>query len=140
MSFDLVAHLYRQRAFSRATFGPGRRVAGVSDHIRRELAEFAKASEAAEAAQEAESEALATTLGPIPGSIAKEAKDTRDALAAEAADVILLSLDLAWRAGLEPERIARAVKEKQDRNELRDWPDWRTQPADKAIEHTREGV
>ena len=37
---DLVAHLYRQRAFSRATFGPGERTAGVADHIRKELAEI----------------------------------------------------------------------------------------------------
>ena len=37
---DLVAHLYRQRAFSRATFGPGDRMKGVSDHIRKELNEI----------------------------------------------------------------------------------------------------
>lgn len=37
---DLVAHLYRQRAFSRATFGPGKRTAGVVDHIKRELVEI----------------------------------------------------------------------------------------------------
>lgn len=37
---DLVAHLYRQRAFSRATFGPGHRTAGVCDHIRKELVEI----------------------------------------------------------------------------------------------------
>ena len=37
---DLIAHLYRQRAFSRATFGPGQRTAGVIDHIRKELAEI----------------------------------------------------------------------------------------------------
>jgi hypothetical protein len=38
--FDLVAHLYRQRAFSRATFGPGARTKGVLDHIRKELGEI----------------------------------------------------------------------------------------------------
>ena len=37
---DFVAHLYRQRAFSRATFGPGKRTAGVVDHIRKELLEI----------------------------------------------------------------------------------------------------
>ncbi len=37
---DLIAHLYRQRAFSRATFGPGRRTSGVVDHIKRELVEI----------------------------------------------------------------------------------------------------
>lgn len=38
--FDLVAHLYRQRAFSRETFGPGQRTQGVLDHIRKELIEI----------------------------------------------------------------------------------------------------
>lgn len=38
--FDLAAHLERQRAFSRKTFGPGNRTAGVIDHIRKELREI----------------------------------------------------------------------------------------------------
>ncbi|MEY5100262.1 MAG: hypothetical protein RJA36_2981 [Pseudomonadota bacterium] len=38
-SFDLVAHLQRQASFSERTFGPGARIAGVCDHIRKELAE-----------------------------------------------------------------------------------------------------
>ena len=38
--FDLVAHLKRQRTFSRRTFGPGPRTRGVVDHIRKELAEI----------------------------------------------------------------------------------------------------
>jgi hypothetical protein len=39
-TFDLVAHLYRQREFSARTFGPGDRAAGVVDHIRKELTEI----------------------------------------------------------------------------------------------------
>ena len=31
-TFDLVAHLRRQMAFSAKTFGPGKRVCGVADH------------------------------------------------------------------------------------------------------------
>lgn len=42
-TFDLIAHLHRQRAFSERTFGPGARTAGVLDHIRRELDEVAAA-------------------------------------------------------------------------------------------------
>lgn len=38
-NFDLSQHLLRQRAFSRATFGAGRRTKGVVDHIRKELLE-----------------------------------------------------------------------------------------------------
>lgn len=40
-TFDLIAHLHRQCAFSEKTFGPGLRTVGVSDHIRKELVEIA---------------------------------------------------------------------------------------------------
>ena len=40
MGFDLVAHLNRQCAFSLKTFGPGSRVRGITDHIRKELQEI----------------------------------------------------------------------------------------------------
>ena len=38
--FDFAAHLARQAAWSEQTFGPGARTAGVTDHIRKELAEI----------------------------------------------------------------------------------------------------
>lgn len=38
--FDLEAHLTRQRVWSEKTFGPGGRVDGVVDHIRKELREI----------------------------------------------------------------------------------------------------
>lgn len=105
-AFDLVGHLYRQRAFSRGTFGPGDRTAGVIDHIRKELVEIE---------QETEPKAR---LG-------------------EWIDVVILALDGAWRSGASPEEIVAALDAKQERNERRDWPDWRTAPKDKAIEHVR---
>jgi hypothetical protein len=40
MKFDFLTHLYRQRSWSRSTFGPGARTAGVVDHIRKELCEI----------------------------------------------------------------------------------------------------
>lgn len=101
--FDLIAHLYRQRAFSRATFGPGARTKGVTDHIRKELIEVEKA----------------------PGDLS------------EWVDVILLGLDGAWRSGATPEQIAAMIATKQDKNERRNWPDWRRADPDKAIEHVR---
>lgn len=52
-------------------------------------------------------------------------------------DVILLALDGAWRVGFSPEQIAQAIAAKQERNELRKWPDWRTAEPGKAIEHVR---
>lgn len=101
--FDLIAHLYRQRAFSKGTFGPGTRTQGVIDHIRKELDEIED--------------------------------QPQDLL--EWVDVILLAMDGAWRAGHSPEEIANAINFKQDKNEGRDWPDWRTAPKGKAIEHVR---
>lgn len=99
------AHIERQRTWSLATFGPGSRLHGVVDHIRKELREI-----------EAEPRDLS-----------------------EWADVIILAIDGAWRAGFEPHEIIAAVKAKQARNEARTWPDWRTASSDHAIEHVRDG-
>lgn len=100
---NLVAHLHRQRAFSARTFGPGPRLAGVLDHIRKELREV---------------EANPTDIS-------------------EWIDLVLLALDGAWRQGFTPEQIAEALTAKQAKNEARTWPDWRTMPDGKAIEHDR---
>lgn len=54
-------------------------------------------------------------------------------------DVIILAFDGAWRCGGEPQVILDAIREKQERNEARTWPDWRTAPIGKAIEHDRSG-
>jgi hypothetical protein len=40
---DLIKHLERQREFSERTFGPGRRTAGITDHIKKELVEIHEA-------------------------------------------------------------------------------------------------
>lgn len=52
-------------------------------------------------------------------------------------DVVTLALDGAWRAGYGPEEIAAQLDATLTRNENRKWPDWRTMPTDKAIEHVR---
>lgn len=85
------------------------------------------------------------TFGPgdrllgITDHITKELQEVRDSSGslAEWVDVILLALDGAWRSGASPEQIASAIQEKQSKNEQRTWPDWRTSPSDKAIEHDR---
>lgn len=104
MTYDLIAHLKRQRAFSIATFGPGARTNGVCDHIAKEIAEIKAAPDDVE----------------------------------EWVDLILLSLDGAWRAGFTPEQIAEAMEAKQSKNENRVWPDWRTADPEKAIEHVKK--
>ncbi|MFZ5715781.1 MAG: dATP/dGTP pyrophosphohydrolase domain-containing protein [Bradyrhizobium sp.] len=108
-AYDLVAHLLRQRAFSRATFGPGMRTKGVVDHIRKELTEIEGA----------------------PDDLT------------EWVDVVLLALDGLWRcaehrANPVPIEVAiGAIVAKQDKNERRNWPDWRAADPDKAIEHVK---
>lgn len=52
-------------------------------------------------------------------------------------DVVILALDGAWRAGASPQQIIDALVAKQDKNERRQWPDWRTVAPDQAIEHVR---
>lgn len=52
-------------------------------------------------------------------------------------DVVILALDGAWRAGAYPDQIISVLAGKQAKNEQREWPDWRTQPENKAIEHDR---
>ncbi len=88
------------------------------------------------------------TFGPgdrekgVSDHIRKELIEVRDAETVEEKrkewiDVIILALDGAWRSGLEPAEIIAEIKAKQARNEARSWPDWRTAPADRAIEHVR---
>jgi len=98
-----AAHLERQRVWSAATFGPGSRLRGILDHIRKELVEI---------------------------------EDAPDDLS-EWVDVLILAFDGAWRAGWEPQEIIDAIRAKQAKNELRDWPDRRTASDDRAIEHVR---
>lgn len=111
----LEEHMRRAMAFSRATYGPGERTQGLIDHIGKEL---------------------------------KEVENNPDfgIRSQEWVDVVILGLDAMWRAlhaeGVPwdeiPERIASDIAQKQTRNENRDWPDWRTVPKDKAIEHVSE--
>lgn len=114
MGLDLESHLIRQMAFSHATFGPGTRTAGVIDHIRKELVEVEQANGSSD----------------------------------EWVDVVILALDgltrqIAFCTGERgnPQRVAEVAVQmlvgKQTRNESRVWPDWRTAPAGKAIEHLR---
>ena len=132
---DFVEYLARQVAVSRCNFGPNERTLGVIDHIKKELKEI-------------------------------QADDTPEGRFEEWIDVVLLALDGAARAKREELRIRGQVwvdrwqrvrrhpkdatadeialevvdgikRKQQEKNELRDWPDWRTVPKDKAIEHKR---
>lgn len=85
------------------------------------------------------------TFGPGPrvkmvtDHIAKELIEVIDSNGdlEEWVDLILLSLDGALRTGAPAEQIIHAIVAKQTTNEGRVWPDWRSEPADQAIEHVR---
>ena len=55
----------------------------------------------------------------------------------EWADLIILAFNGAWRSGHSPADTIAAIKAKQELNEARTWPDWRTADPNKAIEHIR---
>lgn len=85
------------------------------------------------------------TFGPglrtdgVLDHIAKESAEVRACPTdlVEWADLIILALDGAQRTGAHPQAIIDAVAAKQALNESRTWPDWRTAPPDRAIEHDR---
>ncbi|WCU06394.1 DUF550 domain-containing protein [Pseudomonas aeruginosa] len=85
------------------------------------------------------------TFGPgsraagVIDHIRKELREIEEAPGdlAEWIDVVILALDGAWRTGATPAQIIDALVAKQTKNEARTWPDWRSAPADKAIEHDR---
>lgn len=111
---NFEAHIVRQMVFSRATFGPGERMNGVLDHITKEIEE-----------------------------VRKSHGDS-----AEWVDLVILALDGLTRrlwacsdyknsADMIAEVAVKMIIGKQNRNEVRDWPDWRTADPNKAIEHVR---
>ncbi|MBM9467285.1 dATP/dGTP pyrophosphohydrolase domain-containing protein [Nakamurella leprariae] len=106
-AWSFAEHLQRQSDFSQRTFGPGLRTAGLIDHITKELAE-----------------------------LAAEPEDMSERI-----DLVILALDgalrLAHYRGDPVTAVIDALVAKQERNEARTWPDWRTAPEGKAIEHDR---
>lgn len=113
---DLVAHLRRQMAFSRATFGPGERREGVIDHIRKELAEVAECEDVRAAAEEWVDLVILSLDGLTRALVEARPHGWEDV----------------------PGQAATMIARKQAVNEQRDWPDWRTAALDKAIEHRRD--
>lgn len=86
------------------------------------------------------------TFGPgarlegVIDHIARELIEVRESGGAleEWVDVIILAFDGAWRSGASPAQIVAAIVAKQEKNEVRKWPDWRTADRGRAIEHLRD--
>ena len=146
---NLIDHIHRQMKFSATAFGPGTRLDGVCDHIRKEMIELGTTSDL-------ETELWKTTgMFAYPKAVQSimqdramrrgEAEEPGDPK--EWVDVALLALDGLWRAlrneysELTDREIATLAAEmieaKLSKNEKRDWPDWRDVPEGKAIEHIK---
>lgn len=110
---NLIEHLVRQQHFSRRAFGPGSRMEGVSDHIRKELVEVKDGDN-----------------GPKKwGDVTLLALDGLWRSLREAYPN-MTETDIAYMA-------CQMISQKQTKNEGRDWPDWRTAEPGKAIQHIR---
>lgn len=114
--YDFQQMIHKAAAFPRATFGAGERTESVIDHMTKEFEEIRK-------------------------------EETASGRAGEWVDQVILSIDGLTRA-LQADNpdanfkmismIAESmIEQKYCKNELRDWPDWRTADLNKAIEHVR---
>lgn len=113
---DLKQHLIRQMAFSHATFGPGQRLDGVIDHIRKELIEVKDCGGEAD-------EWVDVVLLALDGLTRRLAYGASDGDRRDPRTVAQMACNM--------------IENKQGQNEGRRWPDWRTAEIGKAIEHDR---
>lgn len=130
---NMQDHLRRQMAFSRWAFGPGERRKGVIDHIRKELVEI----EGGGGGPEEWVDVVILALDGLTRALANETRTTfstyRDGHENRTEEKKVRVRK--WEDV--PETALRMIVSKQSKNEQRDWPDWRTAPKDRAIEHVR---
>lgn len=133
--------LARQCAFGRLAFGPGERRLGVLDHIEQEIEEV-KTAEDNEAravewtdmvllAQDGMLRAVREMLREAMGEVSDQELILKDGMVVgrkgEPTNDYVAEVALAMLTG------------KRDKNELREWGDWRAASEDVAINH-KEGV
>ena len=133
---DLIAHLTRQGAFGRATFGPGPRTEGVLKHIESEIEEVRRAAEEGDLDELVKEWTDIAILG-LDGLI-RAVRASEEAFNAQR----MLYLARPYITHDEVAQIAvDNIVAKQAKNEMRDWPDWRGKSEDQPIEHDRsQGV
>lgn len=124
---ELKEHLMRQIAFSRATFGPGRRTEGVIDHIHKELVEV-------EQSGGSPSEWVDVVILALDGLTRALIEEGLDHLAGDGTPPHEI---IGKVPGYAAHEAVRLIRSKQSINEMRNWPDRRTAAPNKAIEHNR---
>ena len=123
---DLKAHLIRQMVFSKATFGPGTRTSGVTDHIKKEIAEVINGN----GDPHEWVDIVILALDGLTRELWANGIRIQPGLGQLNGDYLATASDVSAMA-------CKLIEAKQSRNEVRMWPDWRTADPDKAIEHTR---
>ena len=114
---DLKQHLLRQMAWSHATFGPGQRLEGLLDHLRKELVEV----EESNGSPEEWVDVVILALDGLTRSI-----------------IFTDSIDHRADPEFSSQQACTLIKVKQSRNEAREWPDFRVADKNKAIEHVKK--
>ena len=145
---DLIAHLTRQGAFGRATFGPGPRTEGVLKHIESEIEEVRRAAadgDLDELVKEWTDIAILGLDGLIRAVRAREEAINAEKLARGFFSFSHYCREYGARPYITHDEVARIAVDnivgKQAKNEMRDWPDWRGKSEDQPIEHDRsQGV
>lgn len=139
MSDSFHEHLARQCAVGREKFGPGERSKGVRDHILKEFDEIDREETAEGRAKEWTDVAILALDGHLravremirEGELLEEEGPTFD----ENETVIGFNgeptNDFVAAVAVE------MIRQKQAKNELRDFGDWRGRSEDHAIEHVR---
>lgn len=136
---DHLQFLARQVAFGRMAFGPGERREGVLDHMTKEMVEVRAAETHESRAEEwvdlvilAQDGLLRCVREMIRASLVEHAHHP----------MVFAGTEIIARNG-EPTsdyvaKVALAMLTgKRDKNELRNWPDWRGKSEDVALEHER---
>lgn len=133
--------LARQLAFGTGAFGPGERSKGVVDHCRKELVEIEECKTADDRAAEWCDMVILSQDGLLR-AVREALREQFAAHKAQAACVDQRTGKVIARYG-EPtnDYVAEAAQSillsKRDKNELRDWGNWREKSEDEAIQHTR---
>ena len=131
--------LARQCAIGRHAFGPGERRLGVLEHIEKEIEEVKKAE-----THEARAEEWVDIVILAQDGLLRCVREMLREAMKPVADQPMLMQDgeIVGRMG-EPtnDYVAKIalvmLTGKRDKNELRNWPNWRDQSEDVALEHER---
>lgn len=140
MSDTFHEHLARQCAVGREKFGPGVRTKGVMEHIKQEFDEILTA----ESLEEAAEEWTDVVILAMDGHLRAVREKLREQMGgAEGVQVDPAGNVIGWNGEPTNDFVAavalRLIRQKQGKNELRDFANWRDASEDEAINH-KEGV